>query len=181
MRSIDEILDQAKLAERTVPLYLGGDRDLQLRYEKLERRLPDAKGAAPDSLGQGSPARAIEDEMAAIREQMRESTVDIRIRALRRRAYRELCDAHPPRKTEDGGVHPDDYVGVNTDSIWEPLVLASIVEPKLTAEQTELLLGVLTSAQFEQLALACHGLNRGVPDLPFSSAASATTGTSAAG
>lgn len=174
MRSPAEILDQAKLAERTVSLYLGGDRDLQLRYEELERRLPFAKEAAPDSLGEGSKVRAIEEEMVAIRAEMEPSIVDFRLRAMRRKDFRDFRDQHQPRKDADGNTHPEDVtVGANTDTIWEPLVRAAIVEPEFTDEQmTHLLEEVLTDAQFEELALAAYDLNRGRADVPFSSAAS---------
>lgn len=181
MRSPAEILDQAKLAERTVSLYLGGDRDLQERYEELERKLPFAKEASPDSLAAGSPARAIEDEMAAIREQMQEWIVDFRLRAMRRRDFGAFRDAHQPRKDENGNIDARDAgVGANTDTVWDPLIRASIVEPELSDEQmTRLLEEVLTDAQFETLALAAYYLNRGSADVPFSSAASRMNGSSA--
>lgn len=173
MRTPAEILDQAKLAERTLALYVGGDRDLAARYQELDRQLVTAADQPPDSLAAGSPRRAIEAEMAEIQAEMAEDTIELRLRAVRRKAFRALAEQHPPRKDPDGETHRFDKLGFNADAMPDPLIRASIVAPELTEEQlTHLLDEVLTDAQYDELFLACYGLNRGVVDVPFSSAAS---------
>ncbi len=186
-RSIDQILDSAKLAERTLALYLGGDRDLSARYHQLRVDLVDAADKPPTSLAAGSPAKSIRDEMAAIEATMAEDTVVFTLRALRRKAWRELREAHPPRKDPaTGETHQRDaLLGANIDTLPEAVVRASIIAPELTPEQMDRLLdeddGPLDEALFEQLWVACYGLNRGVVDVPFTSPNSPPTPTSAPG
>lgn len=173
MRTPAEILDQAKLAERTLALYVGGDQDLALRYQELDRKLITAADERPDSLAAGSPVRVIEAEMAEIETAMAEDTVVFRLRAMRRRPFRELAEQHPPRIEADGAVHRFDKLGFNAETLPDPLIRASIVAPELTDEQiTHLLDEALTDAQYDELFLTCYALNRGTVDVPFSSAAS---------
>lgn len=180
MRTPDEILDRAKLAECTVPLYLGGDNDLAARYEVLRDQLADAKARPPSSLADMSPAKAIEDEMATIEATMAEDTVVFRLRAMRRRDFANFRDQYPPRKDENGNVLAKDIrIGANTDEIWEPLIRTSVVDPEWTEEQFAALFDHLSDAQFDELGLAAFYLNRSKVDVPFSSAASRQNHTSA--
>lgn len=170
--NIDDLLAQAKPAERTIRLCLRGD--LQAAWEQLDHDRAKAQAEdRSDSLA-GSPATAIARQMQDLAEQMEAATVTFRLRALPRKAYQALVAAHPPRRGPDGGVVADDAEhDLNTATFWEPLIKATTVEPDLTEGHWERLLGeILSDRQFEQLAIAALAACRGNVDIPFSSAAS---------
>lgn len=170
--NIEELLEQARPAERTIRLCLRGD--LQAQWEQLDRDRARAQSEGRSDSLAGSPAVAIARQMQELSEQMEAATVTFRLRALPRRAYQALVAAHPPRRGPDGKVLPDDAEhDLNTATFWEPLIRATAVEPELTEAQWERLLGeVLSDRQFEQLAIAGLATCRGNVDVPFSSAAS---------
>jgi hypothetical protein len=181
---INDLLDQAKPAERTIPLCLRGD--LVAEFEDLERKLAEVEKKPTDSLASGGEARAVAEQMQALREQMESSTAAFRLRALPRKptadrpvTFRMLADAHPPRQKEDGNPHPEDELGVNTSTIFEPLIRACLVEPSLDDKQWARLEAVLSDLQYERLGMVAWGVNRGDVDIPFSSAASRLLRTSA--
>jgi hypothetical protein len=172
---IDTLLDQARPAERGIPLCLRGD--LVARYEDLDRQRDEAEQQAKrnaDSLASGGQARQLAEQMEALREQMRDSTVTFTLRALPRPKYRALLAAHPPRRGEDGEILPEDREnGLNNDTFWTPLIRACLAAPALTEEQlTRLLDEVLSDRQYEQLAIEALQVCRGEVDIPFSFAAS---------
>lgn len=75
-------------------------------------------------------------------------TVDIHIRALPRRAYRQLLDDHP-------GEGDDDWA----DSFRPALIAASCVDPQFTVEQATQLWDEWETAQSGLLFLTCWQLN----------------------
>lgn len=178
--NIDELLDQAKPAERSVALCLRGD--LVAQWEDLDRQRDEAEKQArygADSLASGGQARQLAEQMAALREQMVDSTVTFTLRALPRPKYRALVAAHPPRRGDDGQIVPEDGqsgIGVNSETFWTPLIRACLTAPVLSeAQLTRLLDEVLSDRQFDQLALAALEVCRGDVDIPFSLAASRLT------
>jgi hypothetical protein len=170
-----DLLKQAKLPERTVPICLRGD--LVAEHETIERQLEQAENRPASSLaGTGTghlieQQRALEDEMLA-------ATHEFRLRALPRARWRELVNAYPPRENDDGElVGADVTAGVNMDTFPEPLVRASVVSPEMTGEQWTQLLDALTDRQFDMLVAAAWSLNQGRVDVPFSRAALRAQGT----
>jgi hypothetical protein len=171
---------RVKRAHRTLKLYVGGDHDLAIRYQELDRQLITAADVRPDSLAAGSPARAIEAEMREIEAKMAEETIEFHLEAMPRRAFRDLAEQHPPRTGDDGELHRLDKMGFNAATLPGPLIRASIVSPEFADEElTALLDEDLSDAQYDELFLACYSLNRGTVDVPFSSAASRQNHSSA--
>jgi hypothetical protein len=167
MTDLDSALANAKLPERTVPLCLRGD--LQAEYEDLERQLA-LEQAKPehDSLAGNPRAVEIEEQLEALREQMQEATVTLRVRALSNRAWYALAEQHPPREGND----IDALYGCNFETLAPELVRRCLV-PKLDNDQWELLYAVLSNGQFETLFVAAHGATRGRVNVPKSLSVSA--------
>jgi hypothetical protein len=175
-----ELLAQARPAERTIRLCLRGD--LQARFEELDRQLRRARETEPSSLA-GSGAPAIAAQIEALRGEMEQSSVTFRLRALPRRRYQALTEAHPPRRDPDGKIIPDDAEqSVNTSTFWFALARACVVEPTMDDGQYSRLVDeVLSNGQFEALAVGALAVCRGAVDVPFSLAASEILRTSGGG
>lgn len=171
-KTVKELIRAAKLPEKAVPICLHAD--LVAEVEAAERELADAQRHPADSLAAGGKARQVAERIEALRQQMFDHTVDFRLRALARPAWRALMEGHAPRKDDKGQVDErDKYVGVNVSTFFDALVRASVVEPELDVEDWRLLLDErLTDRQFDQLADAAWSLNRRDVDIPFSLAAS---------
>jgi hypothetical protein len=190
MQDVSEILAAAKLPEDEVKICTRAD--LVAEHERLDDELTALLDTPVQRFG-GDPRRAeLAARIVALEEQMAESTIVFRLRAMPRRKWRKLVAAHPPRFVGEE-LHPQDRQGVNGDTFFFPMIAASTVEPVLTAEQwTELLgntdteaealeaegkadeiqEGKLTSRQHERLQNTAWNLNRDDVAAPFSSAAS---------
>ena len=166
---VKELIRSAKLPEATVPLCLRAD--LVAEYERTERDLAAAVKAAGDSLaGPGGQARALEERLAALREEMTDSTLTVTLRALPSPRYRALMDEHPPRLVGDKVDRRDAVFGFNIDTFFTALTRACVVAPDLDDEDWEALTGddgKLTDAQVGTLTDAAWKLNRKDVDLPF--------------
>ena len=183
----EALIRSSRRPERTVPICLRGD--LQAEFEELDRQLDDELTKAPSSdkrLGSRPPGQATAEKILALREQMRESTVVFRLRALAPARWATLRAEHPPRKGEDGKVEDADLIGVNTESFFKPLVRESVIYPVLSDKAWAMLYGEddpsdddpdagnhgLSDGQLDSLAGAAWALNRLDVDIPFSRAAS---------
>lgn len=181
MTNIKDLLNGARLPERTVPICTRGD--LVAEHEELERQLDEANRRASDSLA-GNGAGEIIDRMAALQDEMRASTVTFRLRALPKPKWRALLAEHPPRRTEDDRPDPEDAaIGVNMETFWDAIVRACLIDPEVDDESWALMAGDdgrLTDRQIGALADAAWAVNRGDVSVPFSHAVSQakqTTGT----
>lgn len=163
------LLAGAKLPEATVSICLRGD--LVADHEAAERELEQALNATSNSLA-GNGAAAIAERIEGLEAQMQEHTYEFRLRALPRPAWRALVVAHPPRQTEAGEIEPTDRTGVNSETFYEAMIRACLIDPELTDEQWATLNEALTDRQFQDLSDAAWGLNRREVDIPFSRAAS---------
>ena len=183
----EALVRSSRRPERTVPICLRGD--LVAEFEDLDRQLADelAKPSATDKrLGQRPAGQATAEAILALREQMAASTVVFRLRALAPKRWGELRAEHPPRKGDDGDVLDADGMGVNTDTMFKPLVRESVIYPELSDKAWAMLLAEeepdpddpdagkrgLSNRQFEDLVGAAWSLNRGAVDIPFSRTAS---------
>lgn len=178
-----EKLKAARLPEAVVPIVMRGD--LAAERERLQRQVDEAKARKADSLA-GAGTADLEERLREVADEMRESVVEFRLRALprtkrpgdSRASFAELKAAHPPRETNGEMIREDIMAGfVNAETFPDPLVKASIVDPPLTDEDWDNL--DISQGQFDELVTAAWTLNQGRVDIPFSSAASATTSTSA--
>lgn len=178
-QNVDELLAQARPAEKSVSLCLRGD--LVAEYERLDAEHAKAIDRVDTSLaGDGGPsALEIAQQMQALRELMQGSILTLTVRALvPRTRYTELVLAHPPRTDLEGAPLPQDREGYNAETFYPALVRASTVDPVMTPERWERLDQVLSDRQFDQLAIGCLEVNRGLVSVPFSPAASRTLRTS---
>ncbi|MGC5019010.1 hypothetical protein [Micromonospora sp. DT47] len=166
---VKDLIRGARLPEATVPLCLRAD--LVADYERTQRDLSAAQAAAGDSLaGSGGAAKALEDRLAALREEMVGSTLTVTLRALPSPRYQALMDEHPPRVVDDKMDRRDGVFGFNVDTFFTALARACTVAPELDAEDWAALLGddgKLTDAQVEKLSTAAWKLNKKDVDLPF--------------
>lgn len=91
--------------------------------------------------GQESPAEILAAEHEALKAEAEEDARSkrrvITLRALGRAKWRELKAAHPVRLEGDDvtaeTAKEDRLAGINTDSVEDDLVFASIIEPKFTS------------------------------------------------
>lgn len=184
MTDVDAILTGARLPEDRVPVCTRAD--LVAEWKRLAQELTEAKAQdlADPRLAGGATAALVE-RLEGLRGQVEASTVEFWLRALPRKRWSELADAHPPRK--DGGkVHPEDEaLGVNRETFLPALVRASTVEPKLRDETWQALLDgegeLLGEQQWRRLWRACWALNMTQVDVPFSVAGLLTSPASGSG
>jgi hypothetical protein len=170
-KDITELLGQARLPERSVEICLRGD--LVAELEEIDRQyaqLPEGDGR----LTSGAPRRRLAEQAAALREQMQDSTIVFRLRGLSRRTWDALVKQHPPIQD----VEEHKAFGYNTDTFFDALVRASLVDPTLDPQQWEQLLETVTTSQWRKLAFTAQILSTNDVSVPFSKAASAMTGNS---
>lgn len=182
MKNFKQMLGDAKLPERTVPICLRGD--LVAEFEEAERELDRLRRGREDSLDAGSEIGVLADQIEALREQMRSETYTFRLRALPRRDFRALVAAHPPREEvdEDGNkkINQDDLLtGANLTTLLDDLIRRSVVDPDMSSDDWDVLGEKLTDQQFDSLSNVAWGLNRAEVDIPFSLAASRISRNSA--
>ncbi len=161
MTAFADIKAAAKLPERSVPVCLRGD--LQSEYEDLERQHRVAEAAARGTLaGSTEDATAIKELMAALRDQMRESTHAFIFRALPRKKWRDLVAEHRPRDQDRAkGL---DY---NQDTFPVAAIQACCIDPVMSVKEVEELCDeVLTQGQWDQLFLAVFLLNKDDIEVP---------------
>ena len=170
MKDVKALIQDARLPETTVEVCLQAD--LQAEFESLQRQLEEARRRPTDSLA-GNGSRDIAERIEALRCQMADSIIEFRIRAMPRKQWRDLVAAHQPRKDGDDVHEQDRFLGVNTETFFDALIRASVVDPELDDDDWTLLLEEkLTDRQFDAIADAAWGLNRRDVDVPFSPAAS---------
>ncbi|MFI1194086.1 hypothetical protein ACH4T9_12625 [Micromonospora sp. NPDC020750] len=170
----DSILDQATLAETTVPLCLNGR--LRAEYDRvtatIDERAAQADAASlpgDDRLASKGPAPDPQQaELDRLIEEMRRYTVEFTLRALPKPEWTDLFAKHPPRVDKvTGKREPKDMIGVNYDSFFPALVKESIVSPELTGDRWVKLYAKLSDAQFNKLANEAWNINQIDGDIPF--------------
>lgn len=174
-RDFDEIKKLASLPTQIVPLCLAGE--LVAEITRLERQLE--RTPKPTSLGDSS-RRVIAEQILAVQEQMRESTVEFHLQAMGPRVWSRFWANQPTRK-EPKGDQPGE-----SDEEWEArafpfyaeLVARSCVDPPMSTEQVGELCDLLHTSAWNRLATACIRLNTDEVDVPNSVAASELIGNS---
>lgn len=140
----------------TVTLYQGDD---VARLAELEQRA--AKGRKQSGGARTAdevPAwQEAAEEYDALTVEAKERAVKVTLRALGRKEWRDLVNAHPPREGHKG----DEAVGLNESSFADDLVPASILEPTFSSDaEKAYFLDSLSDIQFEELYLNAFALNR---------------------
>ena len=197
MSKLKDQIRAARLPEETVPICLRGD--LVAEFERLERQLAEALRNPSDSL-EGNGSAEIAARIEALRQEMREHTVEFLLRGMPRRRWRAFLAEYPPRQDAEGKIDERDRGAiVNMGAFFHALIRASVVSPELDDEDWRLLLGddedeaarreqagepvedgALTDQQFEKLSDTAWALNRRDVDVPFSLAASRLTRSTSA-
>lgn len=102
---------------------------------KAEEKNPPVllEGEDPPSVVLALEHQALKDEADADAESKRRV---VTVAGVRRQAWRELKEKHPPRSGE--GVDPEDVkadrlAGVNTDAVGDDLLYVSVVHPSFTS------------------------------------------------
>ena len=122
--------------------------------------------------------RAVAAKILDIEKKMDESTVCVKLKALKRAEFAELIAAHPPR--EDNDV--DSHFGFNTDTFADAAIPKSIVgaQRKLSGKKVDFtgddwaeVSEELSDAQYADFTSALIGINRQATSVPFSQTASA--------
>jgi hypothetical protein len=164
----------AKLPEATETVIMRAD--LAKDYDALTEQIEQAgKG---NSLA-GSGKAALEARREDIRQQMQDSAIQVRMRAIPRPLWAQLRDEHPPRFNDDGTMNPLDrmFGYVNSSTFKVPMVQHSIIglddeDVKLTDEAMADLIVAMSEGQFTALSNTAFMLNTGSVDIPFSSSVS---------
>jgi hypothetical protein len=167
--SFEDVLAQARPVTRTVRLCLRGD--LLAAREQLERQLFDARAADANSNALPT-APAIADRLAAAEAEADAAAVEFVFRALSRRAWIALLDAHPPTDKDS-----DDGLQFNA-GFPAAAISACAVEPEMTVDQVEQLLDRVSTAQYDALWIGVLSANVGADDIPKSVAATAVRAAS---
>lgn len=166
-RDFAEVRKRATRRTNTVPLCLAGE--LEDQHEQLERQLLEIK--PPTSLGDASPKQHILEQMQAIAEQMREATVDFRLRALPGREWTVFWGDKPERGEKETAKEFEPRLFV----FYAELVSRSCFEPEMTADDVGELADLLHGGAWMRLVTACIRLNAGEIDVPNFAAASDLT------
>lgn len=175
-------IKNARLPEATVRIALRGD--LAAEYDQLLMQIEQAKARKANTLA-GSGVAVLEDRLAAVIEEMQDSVIEFKLRALprtkkhgdRRPSFAELKKLHPPREVNGEMSREDIMAGfVNAETFADPLVRNSIVDPPLDDDDWDEL--EISQGQFDELVSAAWTLNQGRVDIPFSRAGSQTTPSS---
>lgn len=129
-----------KRRSATVVIYQGDDLE---RLSELRREVSVAEARVQESIGR--PRRGGDEDpragLSAAKEafdafvnEAAERAVEVHLQAMGRKPFRTLLAEHPARKVEDDEGkqvdHEDDAdYGANTETMFEPLLKASITEP----------------------------------------------------
>ncbi|MGM9380345.1 hypothetical protein [Streptomyces antibioticus] len=163
MPNIEDILKQAKPRERTVQVCIRGD--LASEVERLTDELAAVAGNwQPQSIADEHPGRKIAAELEKARTAAKAAEEAFTLRYIGDRRYHDLLAAHPsgdPNELFDDRTFP------------KALIVASCVDPQMTAEQAEALFEIVNQGEQKKLFDAAWEVHNGANVSPFSLAASA--------
>lgn len=159
--------------------------DMASEHENAMRALKEAQQASQaDARETGSQAlKEAAERVRAIEAEMRGHTVVFTIRGLRRKAWVEFCESHPPRRDNES----DKRIGINVSALDE-VIKQSIVAvqdgdgndvPFSPDSDWVPLADEITNGQWSDFAEAVIAVNHEVRSAPFSQLASAVIRRSA--
>ncbi|MCM1011898.1 hypothetical protein [Brevibacterium sp. XM4083] len=152
--------------------------DHQAAREELDRLNRLTTAAERLNNPYSADMRKVAKKIADLEAQMDESTVCVKLKALKRSEYAELVAAHPAR--EDNDV--DGHFGFNTDTFADAAMPRSIVaawkkgtnkKVDFTGDDWAEVSEEFTDAQYSDFTSALIGINRQATAVPFSQTASA--------
>lgn len=137
------------------------------RAVKAEEKEIRRVGSTPESAALRAEADRLAEDHDRLVEEAEDAAIRVRVTTVRRRKYRELADAHPPREGEKG----DAALGVNALTFREALVPEALVEvtedgqtkawKDYTADEREDFLDTLAEADFERVFGMAYALVNG--------------------
>jgi hypothetical protein len=179
MSTFKDRLASVSASTRSVTVVVGADLDLLDEYEALKAALDEPQPV--DSLaGNGSRGEIIE-RLAEIERALEAHRFTFRLRGLDDKRWERLVAEHPPRRNAEGKPDERDRIGWNMSTFPAALVRATTVEPELDADDWLVLLGddelqgKLPGAELDKLSAAAFRLSKVQVDVPFWSAASASS------
>lgn len=164
--SIDDFLADFRPPERTVPITTRGD--LLGELSELEAKLDRLRQAEDDtgvSLAESSEVIEVAEEIAAKRNEVRDSSRPFRVVAIGERRWSDLIAKHPPKGEDKKQGMPWD-----TESFTPAAISACVAEPQMSTDQAEKLMEVLSGGQIRRLYMAILEVNGGDDSVPKSDA-----------
>lgn len=161
------LLANARLPEGTIELCMRPD--LLADFEALDRQLVELADKPNPKMGDDGRA-ALRKEIEALEAEMRANTYPFRLRALPTPAFRALMAAHPPRRDAEGKIFDprDATLRLNSETFFDALARASIIDPEITDEQWQQMLGIMSDRHIDRLANLAWELNQADVNIPFS-------------
>ncbi len=174
-KSLADISKAATPAESVVSICVAGA--LVAEHQRLEAELEaaqDAEITTGTKLSSRSPVKKLAQRIRDLEAQMREQTFEFVFRALPRRGWSELRDAHPPR---EGKERVERW---NPDTFPAAAVSACCVDPTGMDDvaQFDPFWETLNDGQRDGLFRGAYDVNEAGVSVPFSAAASAALRTS---
>jgi len=155
---IRALVQNATPAEKVVPLVLKAG--LARQIEDLEKELIEVRKGL-DTLAGSPEARALAEQIEALVEEARESTIEVTIRQLPRKQWSDLKTKYPPA---------DPRLYLYDVKIFDDAVPASWVAPAVDDDTRDAVLDKLNDGQWERLCQAVQVVNGDV-SVPFSALA----------
>lgn len=168
-KSFKAARESRKMPERVVTICFRGDlaAEIQTLETQLEKaRIDDATSDA--RMGGRNKSRPLAEKIEKLRDEMRKSSADLRLRAFPSRQWRDIKRDNPLKEGDD-------------ESLVNLIVAAlpkMIVSPEDAREDVGEWVADLTEGQLDELARAAIELNEGGVSVPFSRLAFATMQTS---
>lgn len=154
MTDINDLIEEARLPRKTIPVCLRGD--LRARWDELHAEFKAAPKAG-GSLGDPSPRAGLARQLEELRAEITAQQVMFTFEALAGPDFSALLVAHPGK----GGNR------VNLDTLPPALLAACCLDPKMDTDQAGRLLGKLSAAQGAELFDAAWSVNQDAVDVPF--------------
>lgn len=164
-RDAKAVIAAARRPESVLEVCLRGD--LVAEHELLDQELAriQADGAwVGTSIADVNPVTELAKRIADLEQQMVESTVTFRFRALSRTGWAELLAAHPAREGQQ-----ERY---NWDTFPTAIVAACLIDPAMTADEVEELFDAINQGSRDALTGAAWDVNQEASAVPFSQRAS---------
>lgn len=156
MQDIKALIATAKRPARTVELCLRGD--IVADIETAMRDLAIAQEFKDET-----EVDRLAKLIIALKEEMSDSVVQVRLEAMQRDKWLEMLAMHPGRPGEE----PDDSLGFNPKTMYPDMIRSSWATPELEPADLEALLAELNDGQFSELAEAAFAVNTRGAVVPF--------------
>lgn len=176
-------MSKITITRATANVELVTNLDLLADHEAATNELERAqKTESPDRLNSSASVRAAAKRVEHIENEMESSIIVFKLRALARKRWVELVDAHPAREDDD----MDQRFGFNADELFNEALPESIVAVTTKSGDTvdwspedwEEISEEISDAQYAEFVGAVFRLNQRESEIPFSRTASILNRTS---